>query len=62
MKNMNCYGFERRIGRTPCGGRYTETYYYNGCNIACEKSDATHCVIYEKKRNGKVINIIHCML
>jgi hypothetical protein len=62
MKNMECYGFERKTGKTPSGGRYSETYYYKNLNEACAKEDATHCVIYEMKRNGKVLNIIHCML
>ena len=62
MKNMECYGFERKIGKTPNGGKYTETYYYKDCNEACEKIDATYCIIYEKKRNGKTINVIHCSL
>lgn len=62
MKNMECYGFERKIGKTPSKGRYTETYYYRNCNEACSKEEATHCIIYEKGRKGKIINIIHCML
>ncbi len=62
MKNMECTGFERKIGKTPCGGKYAEIYYYRNCNEACEKSEATHCIIYEKKKNGKVLNVIHCML
>lgn len=62
MKNMECFGYERKIGKTPSGGKYSEIYYYCGCNEACAKEDATHCIIYEKKKNGKTINTIHCML
>ena len=62
MKNMECYGFERKIGRTPSGGKYAEIYYYKGCNEACAKEEATHCIIYEKKKNGTVLNVIHCAL
>ena len=62
MKNLQCYGFERKIGKTPCGGKYAETYYYKDEGIACEKAEATHCIIFEKKRNGKTLNVIRCSL
>lgn len=62
MRSIEGVGFERKVGKTPSGGRYVEIYYYRNCNEACEKEDATHCVIYEKKKNGKVLNVIHCML
>ncbi|MBQ7226429.1 MAG: hypothetical protein IJX02_07520 [Clostridia bacterium] len=62
MKNMECFGYERKIGKTPNGGKFCEIYYYCGCGEPCEKQDATHCIIFEKKRNGKTINTIYCML
>lgn len=62
IKNAECFGYERRVGKTPSGGKYSETYYYNGCNFACEKYEATHCIIYERKSNGKLINTIYCSL
>ena len=62
MKNFECFGFERKMGKTPSGGRYAETYYYKDCNVACQKEEATHCIIFEKKRNGKTLNVIRCML
>lgn len=62
MSNTSSFGFERIVGKTPSGGRYCEIYYYRGVNEACAKEDATHCVIFEKKRNGTTINTIYCML
>lgn len=62
MKNIECFGFERKVGKTPSGGKFCDIYYYRGCNEACEKRDATHCIIFEKKKNGKLINTIYCML
>lgn len=62
MSNVSSFGFERIVGKTPSGGRYCEIYYYCGVNEACAKEDATHCVIYEKKKNGTTINTIYCML
>lgn len=62
MKNTQYFGFERRVGKTPCKGKYAEIYYYRGCNESCAKEDATRCIIYEKKKNGKTVNVIECML
>ena len=62
MKNTECYGYERRVGKTPSGGKYSEIYYFGEGGVACAKEDATHCIIYERKRNGKLINTIHCFL
>ena len=62
MKNKQSFGFERIVGKTLNGGKYSEIYYYCGYNEACAKEDATHCVILEKKANGKIINTIYCML
>ncbi|MBE6675028.1 MAG: hypothetical protein E7596_07985 [Ruminococcaceae bacterium] len=62
MKNFESFGYERKIGKTPNGGKYCEIYYYRGVNESCAKEEATHCIIYEKKANGKLINTIYCML
>lgn len=62
MKNFECFGFERKIGKTPSGGKYCDIYYYCGCNEACEKRDATHCIILEKNKKGNLINTIYCSL
>ena len=62
MKNIQCFGYERKIGRTPNGGKYAEIYYYNECNFACAKEEATHCIIFERKSNGKLVGTIHCSL
>ena len=62
MKNFECFGFERKIGKTPSGGKYCDIYYYCGCNEACEKRDATHCIILEKNKKGNLINKIYCSL
>lgn len=62
MKNMNGFGFERIVGKTLNGGKYSDVYYYCGYNESCAKEDATHCIIYEKNQYGKVISKIHCKL
>ena len=62
MISTQSFGYEKIIGKTPSGGKYCEIYYYRGVDEACAKEEATHCVIYEKKRNGKTINTIYCML
>ena len=59
MKKQN---FERIIGKTVSGGKYSDIYYFCGYNQACAKKDATYCTIYEKNSKGKVINTIHCKL
>ena len=62
MKNIQSFGFERIVGRTTCGGKYSDIYYYCGYNEACAKEDATHCIIFEKNKSGKVLNTIFCKL
>lgn len=46
------FGYEKIIGKTINGGFCSEIYYYNNDNEACERKDATRCVIYERQRNG----------
>jgi len=63
MKNHKiCYGYEKVLGKTPCGGDYAEIFYYDNDNIMCEANVATRCIIYERKRNGKIIHIIYATL
>ncbi|MBO5287512.1 MAG: hypothetical protein J6B34_05245 [Clostridia bacterium] len=62
MKNEKSFGYEKIIGRTPNGGAYSEIHYYKDTNISCEKSEATYCIIYERKKNGKLINTIYGIL
>lgn len=57
-----CYGYEKVMGRTPHGGAYCEIFYYDNENVMCEAKDATRCIIYERKRNGQLINVIYGML
>lgn len=57
-----CYGYEKIMGRTPSGGHYAEIFYYNDENVMCEANEASYCLIYERKRNGKIIHVIHAML
>ena len=62
MKNVQAFGYEKRIGKTPSGGASCEIYYYCGYNEICAKEDATYCVIFEKSKKGETINEIHCKL
>ena len=62
MKDAKGYGYERIVGKTISGGAYSEIFYFSGYNEACEKKDATHCVIYERKGSGALVNKIYCKL
>ena len=63
MKNHKiCYGYEKVMGKTPRGGDYAEIFYYDNDNVMCEAREATRCIIYERKRNGKIINTMYASL
>lgn len=55
-------GYTKVFGKTVKGGDYSEIYYYNNDNEACEQKDATYCVIYERKKNGSLVHTIHAYL
>lgn len=55
-------GYEKVLGKTIKGGDYSEIYYYNNDNEACAFSEATHCIIYERKKNGTLIHTIYASL
>jgi hypothetical protein len=57
-----CYGYEKVKGKTPSGGAYAEIFYYNNDHVMCEAREASYCLIYERKRNGRLIQIIHAIL
>ena len=61
-KHKICYGYEKIKGRTPSGGAYAEIFYYNNDHVMCEARDASYCLIYERKRNGAIINTIYAIL
>ena len=60
MKNQ--FGYERVLGKTIKGGDYSEIYYFDNNNELCRNSEATHCVIYERKKNGALIHTIYSKL
>ena len=60
MKNK--LGYEKVLGKTIKGGDYSEIYYYNNDNEACKMSEATHCIIYERKSNGTLVHTIYAMM
>lgn len=62
MKNEKSFGYEKIVGKTPNGGAYSEIHYYKDINTACDKEDATYCIINERKRNGRLINTIYGIL
>ena len=62
MKRIQEFGYEKVIGKTTSGGKYAEIYYFCDYNRLCAKEDATHCIIYEKAKNGSVLHTIHCKL
>ncbi|MBO5357218.1 MAG: hypothetical protein J6A95_05565 [Clostridia bacterium] len=55
-------GYEKLLGKALKGGDYSEIYYYNNDNEACEAGKATHCVIYEREKNGKLVHTIYAYL
>ena len=55
-------GYEKILGKTIKGGDYSEIYYYNNDNEACTFSEATRCIIYERKNNGTLIHTIYASL
>ena len=51
---------ERREGKTPCGGDYSEIFYMDDQGNAVDASAATWCMIHECRADGTLIRETIC--
>lgn len=49
---------ERKVGKTPNGGDYSEIFYMDKDHNLVEKERAEICIIRECKENGQIISEI----
>ena len=52
---------ERRYGKTPSGGDYSEMFYLDKDHNLVEPEAATECMIHECKADGTIINVVYGM-